>query len=79
MNPQEQKPIDDPTQPGRPLTEQDPSPGARDDQADKPGSSQEQRQRKPSPGESDRPDDKQDDRAAAQEQRQRSGNQGEER
>ena len=79
MNPQERKPVDDPTQSGRPLTEQDPSPGAKDDPADQRGGSQEQRQRKPSPGESDRPDDAQDDRAAAQEQRQRSGNPGEER
>jgi hypothetical protein len=79
MNPQERKPTDDPTQPGGPLTEQEPSPGAREDQADQRGGSQEQRQRKPSPGESDRPDDAQGDRAGAQEQRQRPGNQSEER
>lgn len=79
MNPQERKATDDPTQPGRPLTEQNPSPGARDDPADPRGGSQEQRQRKPSRGDSDRPDDAQDDRAGAQEQRQRSGSPGEER
>ena len=77
MNPQERKPTD-PTQPGKPLTEQDPSPAAREDQAGDRSGSQEQRQRKPSSGENDRPADEQDDRASTQEQRQRPENQGEE-